>query len=113
MRVSKWTLMWLALILVLVIIWASMLAGLINLTDIVLNFFLIIFSLVVIAILAIIGAVFVGIFVSHRILSAQGFTPFEREMLEMREDVKKLHAKLQTIEDQVGSKDNPDEIRLD
>ena len=98
MRVSKWTLLWLAVVLALAIVWGSMLAGLVSFTDIVLNFVLIIFSLVVIAILAIVGAVFVGIFVSHRLLSAQGFTPFEREMLEMREDVKRITAKLQTLE---------------
>ncbi len=98
MRVSKWTLLWLVVVLVLAIVWGSMLAGLISFTDIVLNFVLIIFSLVVIAILAIVGAVFVGIFVSHRLLSAQGFTPFEREMLEMREDVKRITAKLHTLE---------------
>ena len=98
MRVSKWTLLWLAGVLALAIVWGSMLAGLVSFTDIVLNFVLIIFSLVVIAILAIVGAVFVGIFVSHRLLSAQGFTPFERKMLEMREDVKRITAKLQTLE---------------
>jgi len=107
MRVSKWTLSWLVIILVLVVIWGSMLAGLIRFADIVLNFFLIIFSLVVIAILAIIGAVFVGIFVSHRILSAQGFTPFEREMLEMREDVKKIKDKLEKMEQKAGNGDGP------
>lgn len=101
MRVSKWTLLWLVVVLVLAIVWGSMLAGLISFTDIVLNFVLIIFSLVVIAILAIVGAVFVGIFVSHRLLSAQGFTPFEREMLEMREDVKRITTKLQTLESQL------------
>ncbi len=102
MRVSKWTLSWLVIVLILVVVWGSMLAGLIRLADIVLNFFLIIFSLVVIAILAIIGAVFVGIFVSHRILSAQGFTPFEREMLEMREDVKKIRDRLEETGQKVG-----------
>ena len=106
MRVSKWTLAWLVIVLVLAIVWGSMLAGLIRLTDIVLNFFLIIFSLVVIAILAIIGAVFVGIFVSHRILSAQGFTPLEREMLEMREDVKRIRERLDVIEQ--GTASRPD-----
>lgn len=94
------------MVLILVIIWGSMLAGLIRLADIVLNFFLIIFSLVVIAILAIIGAVFVGIFVSHRILSAQGFTPFEREMLEMREDVKKIRERLDLIEQKLVGQSN-------
>ncbi len=101
MRVSKWTLLWLCVVLILVIVWGSMLAGIFNPASIVLNFFLIIFSLVVIAILAIIGAAFVGIFVSHRILSAQGFTPFEREMLEMREDVKRIKERIDTMEERL------------
>jgi ABC-type sugar transport system permease subunit len=71
MKISKWTLLWLVIVLALMIVWGSMLAGLWRATDLALNFFLIIFSLVVIAILAIIGAVFVGIFVSHRIISAR------------------------------------------
>ena len=33
---------------------------------------------------AFIGAVFLGMFVSHRILSGKDFTPFEQEMLRMR-----------------------------
>ncbi len=102
MKVSKWTILWLVAVLTLVIVWGSMLAGLIRMTDIVLNFFLIIFSLVVIAILAIIGAVFVGIFVSHRIISAQGFTPFEREMLEMREEVKQIKEKVEEMYQRTG-----------
>lgn len=102
MRISKWTLLWLTIVLVLAIVWMSMLAGIFNPASIVLNFFLIIFSLVVIAILAIIGAAFVGIFVSHRILSAQGFTPFEREMLEMREDVKRIKERVHKMEELLG-----------
>jgi ABC-type sugar transport system permease subunit len=102
MKISKWTLLWLVIVLVLVLVWGSMLAGLWRATDLALNFFLIIFSLVVIAILAIIGAVFVGIFVSQRIMSAQGFTPFEREMLEMREDVKWIRERISAIEEKAG-----------
>lgn len=104
MKISKWTILWLVIVLALVIIWGSMLAGLWRVTDLALNFFLIIFSLVVIAILAIIGAVFVGMFVSHRIISAQGFTPFEREMLEMREDVKEIKKRMAAIEEKMGLK---------
>jgi len=107
MRISKWTVLWLVIVAILVIVWGSMLAGLIHLTDIVFNFFLIIFSLVVIAILAIIGAVFVGIFISHRILSAQGFTPFELEMLKMREDVKKIREQIDALEQKIEKKGVP------
>ncbi len=56
-----------------------------------------IFSIVLITILALVGAVFIGIYIAHRILSPQGFTPFEEEMLHMREDVTKLRQELETV----------------
>jgi hypothetical protein len=53
-----------------------------------------IFSIVLITILALVGALFIGIYIAHRILSPQGFTPFEEEMLHMREDVSKLREEM-------------------
>jgi len=41
--------------------------------------------------------VFVGMFVSHRILSTKGFTPFEQEMLRMRQEVRELSDRLGEI----------------
>jgi hypothetical protein len=49
-----------------------------------------VFALVFTTILALVGAIFIGIYVSHRILSPGGFTPFEEEMLRMREEVHEL-----------------------
>jgi hypothetical protein len=46
---------------------------------------------------AIIGAIFLGMFLSHRILSIGGFTPFEEEMLKMREDIKTINEKLNSL----------------
>ena len=63
------------------------------------NFYFIVVAIAAIGILAIIGAVFIGIFLTTRILSSQKFTPFEREMLEMREDVKRLTAKVEELRD--------------
>jgi predicted membrane protein len=55
--------------------------------------------------MALIGAIFIGMFLSHRILSIAGFTPFEEEMLKMREEIKAIHKKL----DSLMAQDNPGE----
>jgi len=47
-------------------------------------------SLVFVTILAIVGAIFVGIFITPRLLTTRGFTPFEEEMLRMRSDVQQV-----------------------
>ena len=46
-----------------------------------------VFALVFTTILALIGAIFIGIYFAQRILSSSGFTPFEEEMLKMRGDI--------------------------
>lgn len=48
-------------------------------------------------ILALIGAIFIGMLLSHRILSIGGFTPFEEEMLKMREDIKEINRRLEKL----------------
>lgn len=50
-----------------------------------------------IIILALIGAIFVGMMLSHRILTVGAFTPFEEEMLKMREDIKSINRKLDDL----------------
>jgi len=47
-------------------------------------------SLVFTTIVAIIGAIFIGIYMSTRLLGPRSFTPFEEEMLRMREDLREL-----------------------
>jgi hypothetical protein len=60
-----------------------------------------------IIILALIGAIFVGMMLSHRILTVGAFTPFEEEMLKMREDIKSLNKKLDYLMKQnPGDKEN-------
>jgi len=41
-------------------------------------------------------------FVSHRILSTKGFTPFEQEMLRMRQEVRELSDRLGEIATRLG-----------
>lgn len=38
-------------------------------------------------VVAIVGAVLLGMFISHRLLTHGGFTPFEEEMMRMRKEV--------------------------
>src|SRR5207247_11365674 len=66
------------------------------------SFLLFVLALMVVSVLSIIGAVFVGMFVSHRILSTKGFTPFEQEMLRMRQDVRELSERLGEIAARLG-----------
>lgn len=53
-------------------------------------------SLVFTTIVAMIGAIFVGIFITTRMLQPRGFTPFEEEMLRMRSDLVEMK---RTVED--------------
>lgn len=68
-------------------------------------------ALVFTTIIALVGAIFIGIYVSHRLLSPTGFTPFEEEMLRMRADLRevKLHvAELRGRNDEVATtQDSP------
>jgi len=53
-------------------------------------------SLVFTTIVAVIGAIFIGIYMSTRLLGPRAFTPFEEEMLRMRGDIHELR---QTVDD--------------
>ena len=90
----RWLFLWSAVVLVLLAVWILILTGRIGF-DPFTNFYFLILAIAVIGILSVIGAVFVGIFIVYRIYYRQEFTPFEREMLAMREDVKMLTAKVE------------------
>lgn len=55
------------------------------------------FALVFTTVLALVGAVFIGIYFSHRLRSPGSFTPFEEEMLRMRSEVATLKEKVESI----------------
>ena len=61
-----------------------------------------VFALVFTTILALVGAIFIGIYISHRLLSPTGFTLFEEEMLRMRSDVAKLRTDVEQLKDSIG-----------
>ncbi|MFW6140954.1 MAG: hypothetical protein ACOC53_00155 [Candidatus Saliniplasma sp.] len=69
--------------------------GVLPMRNILTGFYTFVFGLVVISILAIIGAVFFGMYISHRIFSTRQFTTFEEEMLKMKDDVQEIKKKLE------------------
>ncbi len=50
----------------------------------------VVIALLFTSLLALVGAIFIGIWVSHRLWSPSTFTPFEEEMLRMRAEVRDL-----------------------
>ncbi len=48
-------------------------------------------------ILALVGAIFIGVYISARVLRIEGFTPFEEEMLRMRTEVRDIKAALDRL----------------
>jgi len=107
MRISRWTLLWLVIVGLLGSIEAAIVFGVVNPYDVVTFFFIMVSALIVIAVLAIIGATFLGIYISHRILSTRDFTPFEQEMLRMAEEVKRLTEKVEAISKAVTGPSEP------
>lgn len=114
MKVSRAVLFWIIVVAVLVFLELAEVTHLFHLgyTAILGNLISFIFSLVIITILALVGAVFVGIFIAHRILQPRGFSPFEEEMLRMRGDVQTLVKKVDALERELkaavpGDRDDP------
>jgi hypothetical protein len=56
-----------------------------------------VFALVFTTIFALVGAIFIGIYFSARILRGSGFTPFEEEMLRMRVDLRDLKSSVEEL----------------
>ncbi len=85
-------------IIILGFVGLAMITGWIQFQDIFYNFFAFVFGLVIISFLAIVGALFVGMFISHRIFSSREFTNFEEEMLKMRRDVEDIKKKIDKLD---------------
>jgi uncharacterized membrane protein (DUF106 family) len=93
----RWVVLWLVVVIVLFAIFIAEITQAIRLTDIISYFFVFVLALVIIAVLAVIGAAFMGVFISHRIFSVKSFTPFEEEMLQMRKEVKEIKKKIDEL----------------
>jgi uncharacterized membrane protein (DUF106 family) len=100
----RWVVLWLVVVIVLFSIFIAEITETIRLTDLISYFFLFVLALVIIAVLAVIGAAFMGVLISHRIFSVKSFTPFEEEMLQMRREVKEIKKKV----DELASEEEED-----
>jgi hypothetical protein len=92
MRPSRAIAFWVAVIAALLLVEVAELTHLFTLPvqSAVGNLLSFVFALVFTTILALIGALFVGIYISQRMQSPGGFTRFEEEMLKMRGDVERI-----------------------
>ncbi len=75
------------------------LTGYISFEQIFTRFIVFVFSLVIISILAVIGAIFIGMFISHRVFSSRKFTTFEEEMLKMKSDVNEMKEMIEELKE--------------
>ncbi len=81
----------------------GLLSGFISLGNIAANFLSFVLTIIVISVLAVIGALFIGMAVSHYITERRGFTPFEEEMLRMKVEVEDIKQRVERIEKTVES----------
>lgn len=93
----RWIVLWLIVVIVLFSIFVAEITEAIRLTDLISYFFVFVLALVIIAVLAVIGAAFMGVLISHRIFSTKSFTPFEEEMLQMRREVTEIKKKVDEL----------------
>lgn len=92
------------IILVIITIWIiGFLSGLLSVNDILLNFLGFISMLISITMLAIVGAIFLGMYIGHRASTRRGFTPFEISMLEMHEDIKNIKKRITKLENELNN----------
>jgi membrane protein implicated in regulation of membrane protease activity len=101
MRRGGWTLFWIAVIVLLVVGELAEITHVftVPLAAAFLSPYAILFALTLITLLSLVGAVFVGFYLSSRIYASRGFTPFEQEMLRMREEVRRLGESLERLEE--------------
>lgn len=88
------------LVLSLGLLAIGMMTGYIPLRDIFASFVTFVFTLVIITVLAVIGAVFIGMLISHRVFSSRQFTTFEEEMLKMKEDLNDIKETLDEMKEE-------------
>ncbi len=96
-KISLGTATWIAVIVILVLFEILQVTGILKVTQIVANFYLFMFSVVVVSVLAVIGAIFLGISLAHRLMESKEFTPFEEEMLSMKEQINGIEKKLESL----------------
>jgi predicted membrane protein len=94
---NRWTVLWIIIVALLLVILVFELVGIVTLEDLIANPILFLIAFVIVAVLSAVGAMFIGVFLTHRIFASEEFTPFEREMLSMREDIRAIRKRLEEV----------------
>jgi len=105
MRVRGAILFWVAVVVVLIFVEIAELTHLFTLPvqSALGNLLSFVFALVFTTILALVGALFLGIYISQRLQTPGAFTPFEEEMLKMRAEVREIRAEVARLSEAGGS----------
>ncbi len=96
------------ILLGIIALFVSLLTGIVEIKDVFVYIMSAIVGWIVLIVLALIGAILIGMLLSHRILSTGSFTPFEEEMLKMREEIKSINEKLEklVVDESEGDEEN-------
>ncbi len=97
MRPNWWTILWIVVVAALLVVFVLQLSGVLTLADLAANPILFLVAFVIVAVLSAVGAMFIGVFITHRIFASSEFTPFEQEMLRMREEVREIREWLEEM----------------
>lgn len=99
MKIARWSVFWIGVVGALVIVEIAEITHLftVPLATAILSPYSILIGILLVTILALVGAVFVGFYLSSRIYSSRSFTPFEEEMLHMRTEVSELREELKRV----------------
>ncbi|MFZ0699412.1 MAG: hypothetical protein WAN74_04400 [Thermoplasmata archaeon] len=112
MKPSRWVLIfWVGVVAVLLAVELAEITQLFTLPiqSILANPISFISALVFTTILALVGAIFIGLYISERWLGTGQFSTFEEEMLQMRGDVRDLKVSVEKLREQARSPDPPRE----
>ncbi len=110
MKTSRWVLLsWVVLIVLLIVVELAEITHLFTLpVESALGDPLVfVLALVFTTVVALVGAIFIGIYISARILSPSGFTPFEEEMLRMRTDLRDVKAAVEEMRQATAEMSDP------
>ncbi len=103
MRLTRKWLVFLVIAVPIAVLEALQLLGYFNVQWIFSNLGFVLVAIIFVAFMGFIGSLFLGMYISARMFSTQGFTPFEEEMLRMRQEVKEIRESVEELKKRVPS----------
>ncbi len=112
MRASRWAIVfWVVVVAILLGVELAEITQLFTLpiASVIANPIAFVTAIVFTTILALVGAIFIGLYISQRWLTPGEFTVFEEEMLQMRGDVRDLKATIEEVRNRLPPPTPPPE----